>query len=192
MDLSPLVEVTGREDLERLRGGVRGTPIEGLMLKRKDSPYLAGRPKGLWWKWKRDAHLLDVVLMYAQRGHGKRSSFYSDFTFGAWRDGAGRPGAGPRRQGLFRLHRRRAASDRPLDPRPYHQALRPGARGDAGPGAGGRLRLRPPVHPAQVRGRHALSPHPPDQMGQAGRRGGPAGEPGAADQLTVACCPWIG
>jgi DNA ligase-1 len=59
------------------------------MLKRKDSPYLAGRPKGHWWKWKRDAHLLDVVLMYAQRGHGKRSSFYSDFTFGAWRDGEG-------------------------------------------------------------------------------------------------------
>ena len=87
MDVSPLVEVGGLDDLERLRGGVRGTPVEGLMLKRKDSPYLAGRPKGHWWKWKRDAQLLDVVLMYAQRGHGKRSSFYSDFTFGAWRQG---------------------------------------------------------------------------------------------------------
>jgi DNA ligase 1 len=87
MDVSPLVEVGGSDDLERLRGGARGTPVEGLMLKRKESPYLAGRPKGHWWKWKRDAHLLDVVLMYAQRGHGKRSSFYSDFTFGAWRDG---------------------------------------------------------------------------------------------------------
>jgi DNA ligase-1 len=87
MDVSPLVAVTSRDDLERLRGGVQGTPIEGLMLKRKDSPYLAGRPKGLWWKWKRDAQRLDVVLMYAQRGHGKRSSYYSDFTFGAWRDG---------------------------------------------------------------------------------------------------------
>ena len=91
MDVSPLVEVAGLDDLERLRGGVRGTPIEGLMLKRKDSPYLAGRPKGHWWKWKRDAQLLDVVLMYAQRGHGKRSSFYSDFTFGAWRDGPSGP-----------------------------------------------------------------------------------------------------
>jgi DNA ligase 1 len=91
MDVSPLVEVAGPDDLERLRGGVRGTPIEGLMLKRKDGPYLAGRPKGLWWKWKRDAHLLDVVLMYAQRGHGKRSSFYSDFTFGAWRNGPAGP-----------------------------------------------------------------------------------------------------
>ena len=91
MDVSPLVEVGNMEDLERLRGGVRGTPIEGLMLKRKDSPYLAGRPKGLWWKWKRNALTLDVVLMYAQRGHGKRSSFYSDFTFGAWRDGQAGP-----------------------------------------------------------------------------------------------------
>jgi DNA ligase-1 len=87
MDVSPLVAVAGLDDLERLRGGVRGTPIEGLMLKRKDSPYFAGRPKGYWWKWKRDAQLLDVVLMYAQRGHGKRSSFYSDFTFGVWREG---------------------------------------------------------------------------------------------------------
>ena len=91
MDVSPLVEVAGPDDLVRLRGGVRGTPIEGLMLKHKDSPYLAGRPKGHWWKWKRDAQLLDVVLMYAQRGHGKRSSFYSDFTFGAWRDGPSGP-----------------------------------------------------------------------------------------------------
>ena len=87
MDVSPLVPIASAEDLDRLRQGARGTPVEGLMLKRKDSPYLAGRPKGLWWKWKRDAHLLDVVLMYAQRGHGKRSSFYSDFTFGAWREG---------------------------------------------------------------------------------------------------------
>ena len=57
----------------------------GLMLKRADSSYLAGRPKGPWFKWKRDPMLADCVLMYAQRGHGKRSSFYSDFTFGCWR-----------------------------------------------------------------------------------------------------------
>ena len=56
------------------------------MLKRWDSPYLAGRPKGHWWKWKRDAHVLDCVMMYAQRGHGRRSSYYSDYTFGCWRD----------------------------------------------------------------------------------------------------------
>ena len=55
------------------------------MLKRWDSPYEAGRPKGPWFKWKRDPHLIDAVLMYAQRGHGKRSGFYSDFTFGVWK-----------------------------------------------------------------------------------------------------------
>ena len=61
---------------------------EGLMLKRWDSIYEAGRPKGPWFKWKRDPHLIDAVLMYAQRGHGKRSSFYSDYTFGVWREDA--------------------------------------------------------------------------------------------------------
>jgi DNA ligase-1 len=58
------------------------------MLKRADSPYVPGRPKGPWFKWKRGALTVDTVLMYAQRGHGKRSSYYSDYTFGAWRDGA--------------------------------------------------------------------------------------------------------
>ena len=61
---------------------------EGLMLKRWDSLYEAGRPKGPWFKWKRDPFLVDAVLMYAQRGHGKRSSFYSDYTFGVWKAGA--------------------------------------------------------------------------------------------------------
>lgn len=59
--------------------------VEGLMLKRKNSLYIAGRPLGLWFKWKREPRLIDAVLMYAQRGHGKRSSFYSDYTFGLWR-----------------------------------------------------------------------------------------------------------
>jgi DNA ligase-1 len=57
------------------------------MIKRRDSPYVPGRPKGLWFKWKRAPHLVDAVMMYAQRGHGKRSSFYSDYTFGVWRAG---------------------------------------------------------------------------------------------------------
>jgi DNA ligase-1 len=56
-------------------------------LKRGDSPYLTGRPKGPWFKWKRGALTIDTVLMYAQRGHGKRSSFYSDYTVGAWQNG---------------------------------------------------------------------------------------------------------
>ena len=61
--------------------------VEGVMLKRRDAPYLPGRPKGQWWKWKRDPFIVDAVLMYAQRGSGKRSSFYSDYTFGVWRAG---------------------------------------------------------------------------------------------------------
>jgi len=85
MDLSPLIPVDGAEALAELRMGARDAGIEGLMLKRGDSPYLAGRPKGPWWKWKRDPLTLDAVLMYAQRGHGRRSSIYSDYTFGVWR-----------------------------------------------------------------------------------------------------------
>ncbi len=69
-----------------LREGARAAAIEGLMLKRGDGAYLAGRVKGQWWKWKREPLTIDAVLMYAQRGHGKRSSFYSDYTFGLWRD----------------------------------------------------------------------------------------------------------
>ncbi len=85
IDLSPLVPFTDAAALEDLRTHPPTREIEGLMLKRWDAPYLAGRPAGLWYKWKRDPHLIDAVLMYAQRGHGKRSSFYSDFTFGVWR-----------------------------------------------------------------------------------------------------------
>jgi DNA ligase-1 len=88
-DLSPQLRFETVRDLAGLRASARGQSIEGLMLKRKDSPYLAGRPKGPWFKWKRDPLLVDCVLMYAQRGHGKRSSFYSDYTFGCWRDGEG-------------------------------------------------------------------------------------------------------
>jgi DNA ligase 1 len=86
-DVSELITFTSIADLERLWAGARETGIEGLMLKRHDSPYLAGRPKGHWYKWKRAPLTLDAVLMYAQRGSGKRSSFYSDYTFGAWREG---------------------------------------------------------------------------------------------------------
>ena len=85
MDLSPLIVFDHLDELQALRSGARDRSIEGLMLKRGDSPYVAGRPKGPWFKWKRRPLTLDAVLMYAQRGHGRRSSFYSDFTFGAWR-----------------------------------------------------------------------------------------------------------
>ncbi len=85
MDLSPLIPFESMEELARIRDGTRAASIEGLMVKRADSPYAAGRVKGQWWKWKRDPLTVDAVLMYAQRGHGKRSSFYSDYTFGLWR-----------------------------------------------------------------------------------------------------------
>lgn len=86
IDLSPLVEVTTLAALDQARNAPPAPEIEGLMLKRWDSHYQAGRPKGPWFKWKRDPFLIDAVLLYAQRGHGKRSSFYSDFTFGVWRE----------------------------------------------------------------------------------------------------------
>jgi len=84
-DVSEVLALTSRADLEAVWRTVRSAGIEGLMLKRRDSPYLAGRPKGHWYKWKRAPLTLDCVLMYAQRGSGKRSSYYSDYTFGVWR-----------------------------------------------------------------------------------------------------------
>jgi DNA ligase-1 len=86
-DLSPLVPFASWSELAARRDAARSDGIEGLMLKRADSVYVAGRPQGPWFKWKRDPLLADCVLMYAQRGHGRRSSFYSDFTFGCWRTG---------------------------------------------------------------------------------------------------------
>ncbi len=84
LDLSPLVPVTNLHDLDTLRMNPPAPEIEGLMLKRWDSAYVAGRPAGLWYKWKRDPFLIDAVMLYAQRGHGKRSGYYSDYTFGVW------------------------------------------------------------------------------------------------------------
>ncbi|MES2714048.1 MAG: cisplatin damage response ATP-dependent DNA ligase [Pseudomonadota bacterium] len=85
MSLSPLIAFGSIAQLSAIRDGARAASIEGLMLKRADSAYVAGRQKGLWWKWKREPLTIDAVLMYAQRGSGKRSSFYSDYTFGVWR-----------------------------------------------------------------------------------------------------------
>ncbi|MEH2473010.1 DNA ligase-1 [Nitrobacteraceae bacterium AZCC 2161] len=76
-----------RADPVSAGAGEDSEAVEGVMLKRRDSAYLPGRPKGPWWKWKRDPHIIDAVLMYAQRGHGKRSSYYSDYTFGVWTAG---------------------------------------------------------------------------------------------------------
>ncbi|HKS64171.1 MAG TPA: cisplatin damage response ATP-dependent DNA ligase [Xanthobacteraceae bacterium] len=94
IDISPLVRFATWEELTAARAdpasagaGEDAEAVEGVMLKRRDALYLPGRPKGPWWKWKRDPRIIDAVLMYAQRGHGKRSSFYSDYTFGVWTAG---------------------------------------------------------------------------------------------------------
>ncbi|SHK96751.1 DNA ligase-1 [Bradyrhizobium lablabi] len=94
IDLSPTIAFASWEALTSARKNPAGASagddaeaVEGVMLKRRDAPYLPGRPKGQWWKWKRDPHIIDAVLMYAQRGHGKRSSYYSDYTFGVWTAG---------------------------------------------------------------------------------------------------------
>jgi DNA ligase-1 len=94
VDLSPTISFESWEALREARAdpvnagaGEDAEAVEGVMLKRRDAPYLPGRPKGQWWKWKRYPHIIDAVLMYAQRGHGKRSSYYSDYTFGVWTSG---------------------------------------------------------------------------------------------------------
>ncbi|MEM1284453.1 MAG: cisplatin damage response ATP-dependent DNA ligase [Pseudomonadota bacterium] len=97
LDISSMVRFADWDALAAARSdpgshgaGADADAVEGVMIKRADSAYVPGRPKGPWWKWKRDPMLIDAVLMYAQRGHGKRSSFYSDYTFGVWRaDGEG-------------------------------------------------------------------------------------------------------
>lgn len=93
LSLSPLLPFENWMDLRAARAnpaaggaGANAKAVEGVMVKRKDAAYVPGRPKGLWFKWKRDPFLIDAVLMYAQRGHGKRSGAYSDFTFGVWKD----------------------------------------------------------------------------------------------------------
>jgi DNA ligase-1 len=94
IDISPLIPfatwdalAAARADPASAGAGADADAVEGVMLKRRDSPYVPGRPKGQWWKWKRDPFTVDAVLMYAQRGSGKRSSFYSDYTFGVWTAG---------------------------------------------------------------------------------------------------------
>lgn len=87
MDLSPIIMFREWNDIRALRDGPPESGVGGVMLKRRDSAYSAGRPEGAWFKWKREALMLDTVLMYAQRGHGPRLSAYSDLTFGAWRGG---------------------------------------------------------------------------------------------------------
>lgn len=84
-DLSPVLQIHDKDELLNVWSNIRDSGIEGLMLKRRASAYLQGRQQGHWYKWKRSPLVADCVLLYAQRGAGKRSSFYSDYTFGAWK-----------------------------------------------------------------------------------------------------------
>ncbi|MCR8492952.1 cisplatin damage response ATP-dependent DNA ligase [Brucella anthropi] len=90
-DLSPILPFADFDELAQFRANPPHPVIEGVMLKRHDSTYLPGRPKGPWFKWKRDPFTVDAVIVYAQRGHGKRSSYYSDFTFAVWTGPEGEP-----------------------------------------------------------------------------------------------------
>jgi DNA ligase-1 len=84
-DLSQIINFSSWQNLAEIRQNkIIDDQHEGLMIKRKSGPYISGRPKGHWYKWKKDPKTVDAILMYAVRGHGKRSSYYSDFTFGLW------------------------------------------------------------------------------------------------------------
>ncbi|RYZ72903.1 MAG: ATP-dependent DNA ligase [Lysobacteraceae bacterium] len=82
--LSPTVQASDWELAAGLRESARERGVEGLMLKRAGSPYQSGRRRGDWWKWKVDPLTIDAVLLYAQSGHGRRSTLYTDYTFGVW------------------------------------------------------------------------------------------------------------
>jgi DNA ligase-1 len=86
--LSPLVAAESWAQLAALHGESRERGVEGLMLKRLAAPYGVGRQRGDWWKWKIDPYSIDAVLIYAQRGSGRRASLYTDYTFGVWDGGA--------------------------------------------------------------------------------------------------------
>lgn len=85
-NVSPTVEVSSWDELRAQRNASREKFVEGLMLKRKSAPYGVGRTKGDWWKWKIDPLSMDAVLIYAQQGHGRRASLFTDYTFGVWSD----------------------------------------------------------------------------------------------------------
>lgn len=85
--ISPTVSADSWTDLKEQREGSRTLNVEGLMLKRLSSPYRVGRQRGDWWKWKVNPYTIDAVLIYAQRGSGKRASLYTDYTFGVWDNG---------------------------------------------------------------------------------------------------------
>jgi DNA ligase-1 len=85
--LSPLVQTGSWEEMTRLHTESRTRGVEGLMFKRRISTYQTGRVRGDWWKWKIDPYVIDTVLIYAEQGHGRRASLFTDYTFGVWHEG---------------------------------------------------------------------------------------------------------
>jgi DNA ligase-1 len=85
--VSPEVEAPTWAELAALREEARRRNVEGLMLKRRASPYQAGRRRGDWWKWKIDPFTVDAVMIYAHPGHGRRATLFTDYTFGVWHEG---------------------------------------------------------------------------------------------------------
>ncbi len=84
LQLSPQVRLADWQAAAALRNEARQRGVEGFMLKRRQSPYRHGRKRGDWWKWKVDPLTIDAVMLYAQSGHGRRSTLYTDYTFGVW------------------------------------------------------------------------------------------------------------
>jgi DNA ligase-1 len=130
------------------------------MIKRRDAPISAGR-KACGGNGKRDPFVIDAVLMYAQRGHGKRSSFYSDYTFGVWACRAGRDELVPVGKAYFGAtdaNWRRSTARSPQYRRPVRaRCTQVARRPRRGPGVRGRVRRSAAIDPAQIRHRHAFS-----------------------------------
>ena len=155
------------------------------MLKRWDSVYEPGRPKGPWFKWKRDPHTVDAVLMYAQRGHGKRSSYYSDYTFGVWRDGEAGQELVPVGKAYFGFTDEELAEiDRFVRNNtisrfgPVREVVHEAERGWCWRWPSRACNARPATSPASP----CASPHRAAPLGQAAVGGRPAGDAGEADQ----------
>jgi DNA ligase-1 len=87
MSLSPMIQAVSWDELRPIRETAREQNAEGLMLKDRASPYSAGRRRGEWWKWKVDPMSVDAVLIYAQKGHGRRANLFTDYTFAIWSEG---------------------------------------------------------------------------------------------------------
>jgi DNA ligase 1 len=167
--VSPTLNGSGWDELALARESSRERAAEGLMLKRLGSPYGAGRRRGDWWKWKVEPFTADAVLVYAQRGSGRRASLYTDYTFAVWDDGRR---AGPLRQGVFRPDRRRDPQGRFVREAQHSRAVRPGPHGAPGAGLRARVRGDPAEQSPQERPRRALPAHPPlaDRQAAGGRR----------------------